>query len=184
MNFHKPILIGTLFIFFDLNIGIDFVPDFIGFIIVAYAFSKINVPYATLGLSCSLLLTVFSFIEMFQVQTQSFYFYGSVDLWMQLVDIVIGLVNILYFACIFYVSNKMLKIENSIYPKVFIDTQILFQLFTRVGLHLPFDVFEDFMLVLFIPYFFIYIYIFVFLWKRKNIEKGIQSRSNSIKMGI
>ena len=101
MNFHKLILIGTIFIFFDINIGIDFVPDFVGFIIVAYAFSKQNIPYATLGLSCSLLLTVSSFIEMFQVQTQSFYFYGYVELWMQLVYIVVGLINILYFASIF-----------------------------------------------------------------------------------
>ena len=173
MNFHKLILIGTIFIFLDINIGFDVVPDFVGFIIVAYAFSKINVPYATLGLSCSLLLMLSSFIEMFQVQTQSIYFYGYVNFWMQFVFIAIGLVTILYYACIFYVSNKMLKIENSIFPKVFIGAQILIQLFTTLGLYLPYDVLMSFTLLIFILYFFIYIYYFVFLWKRKNMEKGI-----------
>ncbi len=67
----------------------------------------------------------------------------------------------------------MLKVEKSIFPKVCIGAQILFQLFTTLGMHLPFDVFEDLILVIFIPNFFIYISLFVFLWKRKNMEKEI-----------
>ncbi len=88
MNFHKLVLIGLLFQFLDINIGgIDIIPDFVGFIIIAYAFSKIKVPYAALGMYCSVILSISSFIEMWQ-QTTSFY--ESTNLWVQIIVIVIG----------------------------------------------------------------------------------------------
>ena len=174
MNFHKLVLIGLLFQFLDLNIGrIDIIPDFVGFIIITYAFSKIKVPYAALGMYCSVILFISSFLEMFQEKTHTTSFYGTVDLWLQIVFIVIGLVNILQIACVFYVSNKIVKIENSIFPTIFISAQILVQLFTSLGMHLPFDVLEEFVLSMLVLFFFFYIYFIVFLWKRKNIEKNM-----------
>lgn len=174
MNFHKLVLIGVLFQFLDINIGvIDIIPDFIGFIIIAYAFSKIKVPYAALGMYCSVLLSITAFLEMFQEKTQSFSVYEAVNLWVQILFIVIGLVDILYFACIFYVSNKIVKIENSIFPILFISAQILVQLFTSLGMHLPFNVLEGFIMSMLILFIFFYIYFVVFLWKRKNMEKSI-----------
>ena len=81
MNFHKLVLIGLLFQFLDINIDVvDIMPDFVGLIIVAYAFSKIKVRYAALGMYCSVLLSISSFIEMFQEKTQTTSFYGAVDL--------------------------------------------------------------------------------------------------------
>ena len=172
MNFHKLVLIGLLFQFFDINIvGIDIIPDFVGFIIITYAFSKIKVPYAALGMYCSVILSISSFLEMFQEKTHTTPFYGAVDLWLQILFIVISLVDILHLACIFYVSNKVVKIENSVFPTIYISAQILVQLFTSFGMHLPFDVLEGFTISMLILFFFFYIYFIVFLWKRKNIEK-------------
>ena len=172
MNFHKLVLIGLLFQFLDINIGVvDIMPDFVGLIIIAYAFSKIKVPYAALGMYCSVLLSISSFIEMFQEKTQTSSFYEVGDLWMQILFIVIGLVDILYLACIFYVSNKIVKIESSVFPTLFISAQILVQLFTSFGMHLPFDVLEGLTISMLILFFFFYMYFIVFLWKRKNIEK-------------
>ena len=172
MNFHKLVLISLLFQFLDINIGgIDIMPDFVGFIIVAYAFSKIKVRYAALGMYCSVILSISSFVEIFQEKTHTTSFYGAVDLWLQILFIVIGLVDILHLACIFYVSNKIVKIESSVFPTLFISAQILVQLFTSLGMHLPFDVLEQFTISMLIIFFFFYIYFIVFLWKRKNIEK-------------
>lgn len=171
MNFHKLILIGLLFQFLDINIGIDLIPDFIGFIIIAYAFSKADVPYAALGMYCSIILSISSFIEMFLEKTQTFSLYEAVDLWVEILFIVVGLVNILYFACIFYVSNKIVKIENHIFPKVFIGAQILMQLFYSFGMHLPFNEFGYSLIPAAIVLLVLIIYFVVFLWKRKNIEK-------------
>lgn len=172
MNFHKLVLIGFLFRFLDINIGVvDIVPDFVGFIIVAYAFSKIKVRYAALGMYCSVLLSISSFIEMFQEKAHTTSFYGAVDLWLQIVLIVIGLIEILYLACIFYVSNKVVKIENSVFPTLFISAQILMQLVFAFGIHFPFDQAGIFLIPIVLILFFFSIYFVVFLWKRKNIEK-------------
>lgn len=172
MNFHKLILIGLLFQFLDFNINsIDLVPDFVGFIIITYAFSKINVPYAALGMYCSVILFISSFLEMFQEKTHTTTFYGAVDLWLQILFIAIDLVEILQLACIFYVSNKIVKIENHVFPTLFISAQLLVQLFNSFGMHLPFDVLEQFTISMLILFFFFYFYFVVFLWKRKNIEK-------------
>ena len=83
----------------------------------------------------------------------------------------IGLIEILQLACIFYVSNKVVKIESSIFPTIFISAQILVQLFTSLGIHLPFDVLEGFIISMLILLFFFYMYFVIFLWRRKNIEK-------------
>ena len=172
MNFHELILIGLLFQFFDINIvGIDIIPDFVGFIVITYAFSKIKVPYAALGMYCSVILFISSFLEMFQEKTQTSSFYEAGDLWMQILFIVIGLVDILYLACIFYVSNKIVKIESSVFPTVFISAQILVQLFTSFGMHLPFDVLEGVTISMLLLFFFFYMYFVLFLSNRKNIEK-------------
>ena len=170
MNFHKLVLIGLLFQVFDINIVIDIIPDFIGFIIIAYAFSKRKVRYASLGMYCSVILTISSFIEMWQ---QTISFYESTNLWVEIIAVVISSVNILYFACIFYVSKEILKIDNGIFPKLFIGAQILMQLVVTFSMHFPFDKAGLFLIPIVFILFFFYIYFVVFLWKRKNIEKKI-----------
>lgn len=169
MNFHELILIGLLFQFFDINIvGIDIIPDFVGFIIIAYAFSKRKVPYAALGIYCSVILSIAAFIEMWQ-QTTSFY--ESTNLWTQIIVIVISSFNILYFACIFYVSKEILKMDNGIFPKLFIGLQLFLHLFNTFTMHLPGYEWGFVSIVIMLVLFCFYIYFVVFLWKRKNIEK-------------
>ena len=169
MNFHELILIGLLFQFFDINIvGIDIIPDFVGFIIMVYAFSKRKVRYAKLGMYFSVILSIASFIEMWQ-QTTSFY--ESTNLWAQIIVIVISSFNILYFACIFYVSKEILKMDNGIFPKLFIGLQLFLHLLNTFAMHFPGYELGFVSIVIMLILLVLYIYFVVFLWKRKNIEK-------------
>ena len=179
MNFHKLVLIGFLFQVFDINIVIDIIPDFVGFIIIAYAFSKRQVCYATLGMYCSVILSIASFIEMFQGKTQTFFSYEAFNLWMEILAIVISLINILYLACIFYVSNQVVKIESNVFPTLFIGAQIVVQLLPSLWMHLPFGVLDWFILFMVLLFFCFIIYYFIFLWKRKNIENKMYEEMNA-----
>lgn len=176
MNFHELILIGLLFQFFDINIVIDIIPDFVGFIIIAYAFSKRKVPYAALGMYCSVILSIASFIEMWQ-QTTSFY--ESTNLWAQIIVIIISSINILSIACIFYVSKEILKMDNGVFPKLFIGLQLFLHLFNTFAMHLPGYELGLVSIVIMLILFFFYIYFVVFLWRRKNIEKNMCEEMNA-----
>lgn len=177
MNFHKLILIGLLFQVFDINIvGIDIIPDFVGFIIMVYAFSKRTVRYAKLGMYCSLILSIASFIEIWQ---QTISFYESTNLWAQIVVIVISSINILSIACIFYVSKEIVKMDNGVFPKLFIGLQLFLHLFNTFAMHLPGYELGFVSIVIMLILLFFYIYFVVFLWKRKNIEKKMYEEMNA-----
>ena len=179
MNFHKLVLIGLLFQVFNINIVIDIIPDFIGFIIVAYAFSKRKVRYAALGMYCSVILSIASFIEMVQGKTQTVFSYEAFNLWMEILAIVISLITILYFACIFYVSNRIVKIESTIFPTIFISGQIVVQLLPSLWMHLPFGALNWLILFMVLLFFCFVIYFVIFLWKQKNIEKKMYEEMNA-----
>lgn len=172
MNFHKLVLIGVLFQFIDINIGIEILPDFIGFLIIAYAFSKVAVSYGKLGMYCSIVLSISSFFDMFLQNNQGIYLYEA-DFWIQLVNLAVSLFTIIYFACIFIVSNEILKIKKSSFPKIFIGAQIVMELLIAAGMHIPFNELELFYILILIPFFFLYIAFILFLWKRKNVEKEL-----------
>ncbi|WP_332646625.1 hypothetical protein [Lysinibacillus sp. 54212] len=173
MNFHKLVLIGVV------CIGIALIPDFIGLLIFARAFSKVDVPYAKLGMYCSILLSIYVFIEMFQVKNEGVFFYETGNIWEQIIYVAISLIYILNYACIFYVSNEIVKIEKSIFPKIFIGAQILFLLVTELWMHLPIDIVAEYYFITIIPIIVFYIALIVFLWKRKNMERALYTEMPS-----
>lgn len=177
MNFHKRALIALLLQFIDINLGeFDILPDFIGYLIMVFAFSKLTIPYAKMGMYCAVLLSIHSFIEIFQPKTQGLYLYEPVNLWLQVVMIIIGLLYIVYLACIFYASKEILQDETRIFPKLFIGMHILSLLLTSVGIHLNYDEVEGFILIWIGIYLLFYIYFIGYLWRRKNRERSLQKK--------
>lgn len=171
MNFHKMILIGVLFQFLDFNFGpVDIIPDFIGFLIIASAFAQVKARYAPLGVVSSALLTVVALVEIFYPQLQE----PTVVLPLQLLSIVIGLITILYFACIFSVSKEVLPQQDSLFPILFIGAQLFMHVFMSIGTHLAVDIAEGFMVFALIALFGLYVYFIAFLWKRKNEEQAMR----------
>lgn len=178
MNFHKRVLIGVLIQFIDINLnGFDIIPDFIGYLIIAFAFSKLIIPYAAIGMYCAVILAFASFIEIFQPTTQTMYLYEPGSLLIQSVMIVMGLFQIFYLACIFYVSKEILNDEKSWFPKLFIGLHILSQLFMSIAIHFNYNQVEDFIFPGVGIYLFFYIGFIVFLWRRKNWEQALQQNS-------
>lgn len=170
MKFHELILIGLLFQFFDINFGpIDIIPDFIGYLIIVNAFSKVKAQHAKLGMFSAALLSIPSIIGIVQPE----FFAPSANLALQIASIFIGLLTILYIACIFSVSKEILHGEESLFPTLFISAQLLAQLFTSIGMHLAVDLYEGFLIFTSILLFGFYIYFIVFLWKRKNKENAL-----------
>lgn len=177
MNFHKRALIALLFQFVDINLGqFDILPDFIGYLIMVFAFSKLTIPYAKMGMYSAVLLSIQSFIELFQPKTQGIYLYEPVNLWLQVVMIVIGLLYIVYLACIFSISKEILQGETRNFPKLFIGMHILSLLLTSVGIHLNYDEVDDFVLIWLGIYLLFYIYFIGYLWRRKNREKSLEKK--------
>ncbi|MBD8032507.1 MULTISPECIES: hypothetical protein [Solibacillus] len=176
MNFHKLIIIGILFQFFDINFGtFDIFPDFIGFIIIVYAFSKVEAQYAKLGAICATVLAITSIIGIVQPEM----FVPSTNLTFQIVAILNGLLSILYLSCIFSVSKEILRGEESMFPRLYISLLLLFQLFTYIGIHFAVDLYEIILLATNVLLFCFYIYFIVFLWKRKNKENRLSRRRGS-----
>ncbi|MBD8036274.1 hypothetical protein H9635_05920 [Solibacillus sp. A46] len=170
MNFHKLIIIGVLFQFFDINFGnFDIFPDFIGFIIIVYALSKVNAQYTNLGMFCATILAVMSIMGIVLPEMVV----PSANLALQIVAILNGLLTILYLACIFSVSKEILRGEESMFPTLYISLQLIFLLFSSVGMHFPLEVYEILGLSSTVLLFFFYIYFIVFLWKRKNKESAL-----------
>ena len=170
MNFHKLIIIGVLFQFFDINFGtFDIFPDFIGFIIIVYAFSKVEAQYAKLGTLCATVLAITSLMGLGLPEM----FVPSANLALQIVTILNGLLTILYLACIFSVSKEILRGEESMFPTLYINLQLIFLLFSSVGMHFPVEVYEILVLLIGVLLFAFYIYFIIFLWKRKNKESAL-----------
>jgi len=177
MNFHGRILIGMVFQFVDIDLnGIDIFPDVIGYLIVVFAFSRVQVPYATMGMYCAVLLTVNAFFEMFQPKALGLSIVEPTSLWMQLVMSVMGLLYIVFLACIFSVSKELVQTKKSIFPKLFIGMHILTLLFISVGIHLNVNDVEDYLLIWFGIYFLFYLYFCGFLWRREYIELELQKK--------
>lgn len=178
MNFHGRILIGMVFQFVDINLnGIDIIPDVIGFLIAVFAFSKVQVPYATMGMYCAVLLTVQAFFEIFQPKAQGLSILEPTSLWLQLMMSVMGLLYIVFLACIFNVSKELVHAKKSIFLKLFIGMHILTLLLISVGIHLNINEVDDYLPIWFGIYFLFYLYFCGFLWRREYIELELQKKN-------
>lgn len=169
MKFHQLILIGLFIIIIDIRIEtLDIVPDVIGYIIFASAFSKIPHPHTGIGVGTSILLAVYSIYEIFvpyQLFSES-----SFQLGPQIIYLIVSFASIVNYVCIFSVSRKIVNADDGVFPKIFIGSLILYELFLAFFLFMSLEYAEYFALLFAITLFVLHIYFIIFIWKRKNIE--------------
>lgn len=180
MNFHKRVFIGALFQILDINIGtFDILPDFVGFLIVAYAFSKMNFPYASAGTIFSISLAALSVISIFRPFNMNLVMNPSYDLNMQLVSVAFGMLNIGYFACVFAVSKEIVRGDSSRFPQLFIGFELFAQLWTSLVIHVLGNVLLASGMFILMLSIILHIYFFIYIWKRKKLEDELHIRSLS-----
>ncbi|MER2128956.1 hypothetical protein [Solibacillus sp.] len=177
MNFHKLVFIGLLFQFFDFKFGsFDIMPDFIEYVIVAYAFSKLDYRYAKEGFISALLLMIFSFFNIFNpslldINTGSNLF--------TITSIVFGMLQIFYFACIFAVSNQIVQDSSRKFPTVFLAGIIIVNLIASLSIHLSVNLASTLVLLSMVAFFICYMYLFIFLWKRIGLQDKKQAEKST-----
>lgn len=178
MNFHKRILIGAIFQFLDFNLGwIDILPDFIGFIIAATAFSKLKWKYAQLGFNLSLTLSALSLGQVFFPQPVNMLMMTEYTWTAEIIGLAYGVLSLFYFACVFTVSKQILSGEASRFPPLFIGVQLLSLLWPVLFLHSSLTVVEPLGIILIVLTIIALIGYFIFFWRRKNLEQELIEES-------
>lgn len=178
MNFHKRILIGSIFIFLDFNLGwIDILPDFVGFIIAATAFSNLKWKYAQLGFNLSLTLSALSLVQVFFPQPTDMLMMTDYNWTAELIGLAYGVFSLFYFASVFAVSKQILSGETSRFPSFFIGVQLLSLLWPVLFLHSSLSVAEPLGIILIVLTVIALIGYFIFFWRRKNMEQELIEES-------
>lgn len=107
LNFFSKMLIALIFIMIDINIGIDLLPDIIGYFLIAGAVKKLrDIKISTMAFWCTLLLGLFSLLEM--LNFQEFLFSGDTVIY-YLFSLISGLLLLCYYYSIFNVCLELLN---------------------------------------------------------------------------
>lgn len=126
MNFHKRVLIGSAFHIFDFTIGFfDVLPDFIGFLLIASAFSFYSTKEANQGMVLSFVLVMTSLIQLMIPLPNMGLTMAPFDGYIGILMIVVGALTILHFGYIFLVSNQILSNEDVKFPNMFMIVQLV-----------------------------------------------------------
>lgn len=179
INFHKWVLVGLLFVIFDVWIFIDIFPDFLGVFFIAYAFSKAEGKHAKWGFWSSLVLgvllipNIFAEVANMPANQQTTFFV--------LINHLISYLYVILYAAFFFVSSERIEEEKiGKFAQVFLTFQILLIIGGIVSPHMPYSMLQDlgvfiiFMLAIFAV---MYIVLIVRIWKRKKLEDAfMQSR--------
>lgn len=171
MNFHKLILIGMFFIVLDLNIDrFDIIPDFIGYFVIANAFSKVDMRESKIGMVAALVAAVLAFGPILYPMEPTGLVILPYSLSLQIFSIVTGLLSLVVYISLFSVSKKIVH-EESRFPALFISMEMVIQLWTTFAILLPMEIVETVSIVIIVIGIGIYIYLIWFLSHRKNMER-------------
>ena len=105
-KFHSRWISGFWLIFIDFNVGIDIFPDFIGWFLIAAAFSNVKVPGAKWGMIASIVAGISAIPFVFPLQ------YGDLSSWLVVMRAVLAAGEFLAFAAFFVVSDYLLRREK------------------------------------------------------------------------
>lgn len=171
MNFHKRVLIGSAFHIFDFTIGFfDILPDFIGFLLIASAFSFYTTKEANQGMVLSFILVITSLIQLMipipNIGLTMAPFNGYIGILM----IVVGALTILHFGYIFLVSNQILSNEDVKFPKMFMIVQLVNYALLGFVVHVTSTVGLSISVISIGLSVLSMIYFFTVLMQRKNLE--------------
>lgn len=112
-KFHSRWISGFWLIFIDFNVGIDIFPDFIGWFLIATAFSNVKVTGAKWGMIASIVAGISAIPLVVPLQ------FGDLPTWLIVMQTVRSAGEFLAFAAFFVVSDYLLRREKkSIFEKV------------------------------------------------------------------
>lgn len=175
MNFHKRVLIGSIFHIFDFTIGFfDILPDFIGFLVIASAFSVHSTREANKGLILSLILVMTSLIQLMIPIPNMGLTMPPFDGYLGVLMIIAGALTILHFGYIFIVSNQILSDQDAKFPKVFMIVQLVNFALLGLVVHVTSSVALTISLLSIGLSVLSMIYFFIALIQRKNLENQLK----------
>ena len=184
MTFHKHLFIGVLIVFIDINIVLyDILPDMIGYVFIFNAFLKVAKPYAALGLVTTVILLGHSIVEFFSPSDLMLLFSEEImhyNLSQQLLQLVVGVTNIVNYACMFAVSNAIMPITNKTLPRIFISLLLLLELTLSFYYYLTPNELLYVLLAISLMIFVTYIVFLTFLWRRSKGESSQLKPSGDI----
>lgn len=131
-KFHSRWISGFWLIFIDFNVGIDIFPDFIGWFLIATAFSNVKVTGAKWGMIASIVagISAIPFVVPLQL--------GDLPTWLVVMQTVRSAGEFLACTAFFVVSDCLLRREKkSIFEKVLLIYLLLN--FTWVHVFMHFD---------------------------------------------
>ena len=181
MNYHQLIVIALIILLIDINIGgVDIIFDFIGYLIIAIAFFKTPHPHSKTGGILSLLLSIYTVYEIFILNQSLLLIEERFEMSNEIISIFASIASIINFVCIISVSNTLVQETNRLFPKIFIGTLILFEVFVSFIFFMPIEIAEILLLIFAIFLFILHIWFIVFIWKRRKLESAKTIRAESI----
>lgn len=141
-KFHKRWIWGCLLLFLDINIFIDWLPDAIGWIIIAGAFYDGKGEAAAWGKWSAILAAVLSF----PLGLQEIAALPERDrpVWLHVVYFTLPFAEFLAYAAFFMISNTLLeRRRRSIFSYVFLGFLLVWMLWQHIYMHFPPNDAED-----------------------------------------
>lgn len=135
-KFHRRWIWGFLFIFLDINIFIDWLPDFIGWIFIAAAFSEGKGEAAAWGKWSAVVAAGLSMPLVFQ--GISALPESEIPVWLHVIYFALPFAEFLAYAAFFMISNTLLeRRRRSIFSHVFLGFLLVWMLWQHVYMHFP-----------------------------------------------
>lgn len=133
-KFHSHWILGFFFILLDINILIDWVPDFIGWIIIAAAFSKGSDATAGWGKWGAILAAVLSVPLVLQsVATLP---ESDIPLWLDVIFFARQFAEFTAYAAFFIISDELLeRNKQSLFSYVFLGYLLVWMLWQHLYMH-------------------------------------------------
>ena len=141
-KFHGRWVTGLVFILLDINILIDWLPDFVGWLFIAAAFAGVNGEAAVWGKWAAISASILSFP--LALQYISMLPESEVPLWLDVVFSLGPFAEFLTYAAFYIISDMLLEREKrSGFSYVYLVFMLVWMLWGHVYMHFPPNMAED-----------------------------------------
>lgn len=133
-KFHGRWIIGLLLIFLDINILFDWLPDFIGWLFIAAAFTGVKGEGAAWGkwgaIVASILSLPLTLNEISMLPEREY------PLWLEFIYFTLPFVQFLAYAAFFIISDSLLERQKqSVFSYVFLGYLLVWKIWQHVNMH-------------------------------------------------
>ena len=146
-KFHGRWVTGLVFIFLDINIVIDWLPDFVGWMFIAAAFAGVKGESAVWGKWASIMASILSLpLALHYISTLP---ESEIPSWLDVIFSMGLFAEFLAYAAFFMVSDMLLEREKrSVFSSVYLTFLLVWILWRHVYMHFPPNDAENTMLIL------------------------------------